>query len=215
MSDPTPAAPEPAPDAADAAPRSPRRLLWLVVGAVVVVAVTVFLAIGLMADDVDTGVSDALAEGERPDAPAFTLPLLQPGPGVEGPVGRQVSLADLKGSVVVINMWASWCDPCRTEAPLIEALGNRLRSKGVIVLGLNVRNVSDKARAFIREYGLTFPSLRDGNGDVMAAYGATGVPETFVIDRKGRVAVAYRYELGQEQYVQLEQLVNAVAAERP
>jgi cytochrome c biogenesis protein CcmG/thiol:disulfide interchange protein DsbE len=102
------------------------------------------------------------------------------------------SLAAYKGKVVVLNYWASWCEPCRKEAPLLESWQKRLQAKGGTVLGIDVLDVSDDARAFIRRYKLSYPTLRDGDGSSQAALGILAYPESFVIDRQGKIAAARR-----------------------
>jgi cytochrome c biogenesis protein CcmG/thiol:disulfide interchange protein DsbE len=127
-------------------------------------------------------IDDALAQGRRVPAPALTLSPL----AAEAPA----SLSDYRGKVVVLNFWASWCVPCRDESPLLERWHERIRSKGGAVLGVNVLDVRSDARAFVEEYGLTYPMLRDGSSASSDAYGVVGYPETFVIDRRGRIAAA-------------------------
>jgi len=157
-----------------------------------VALVAVLLIVGLANRGVSTAIDDAIARGERAEAPDFTLPLLVAGAPFAGGEGDQVSLSELRGRPVVLNVWASWCDPCKEEAPIIRGIAQDYRRRGVAVVGLNVRDLSSKGREFARDYGLSFPSVRDGEGDVQNRYGATGVPETFVIDRDGRVALAVR-----------------------
>jgi cytochrome c biogenesis protein CcmG/thiol:disulfide interchange protein DsbE len=125
-------------------------------------------------------IDNALAEGRRLRAPALTLPPLV----AEAPT----SLSDYLGQVVVLNFWASWCVPCRDESPLLQRWHERIRSKGGTVLGVNVLDVRSDARAFVKDYGLTYPMLRDGSSDSSEAFGVVGYPETFVIDRRGRIA---------------------------
>lgn len=202
----------PAPAEGAAAPRS-RRTLWAVLAALAVAAVTVFLIIGLMNQNVDQHIDDALAKGERPEAPAFTLPLLSPGGPVKGDEGTPVSLSDLRGKVVILNLWASWCGPCENEVPYLQAMSDRLAPKGVVVLGVDVQDQTVDARKFIKDNGMTFPSVRDGEDDVRNAYAATGVPETFVIDRDGRIAMSYRHEMGAEQARVIEDTAATLATE--
>jgi cytochrome c biogenesis protein CcmG/thiol:disulfide interchange protein DsbE len=109
--------------------------------------------------------------------------------------GGKSSLAAYKGKVVLLNYWASWCEPCRQEAPLLQRWQSRLEKGGATVLGIDVLDVSGDARAFARKYGLTYPILRDGNGNSQTAYGILAYPETFVIGRNGRVAAAVRGEV--------------------
>ena len=149
------------------------------------VALLALLAYGLAASQPDSGMDEAVARGERPPAPALRLPKL------EGDATG--SLADHRGKVVVLNYWASWCDPCRSESPLLERWHKRMSRDGEgTVLGVDVLDVDSDARDFIREYGLTYPMLRDKEGATQSDYGVIGYPETFVIDRRGRVAALRR-----------------------
>ncbi|MEW6581173.1 MAG: TlpA disulfide reductase family protein [Actinomycetota bacterium] len=164
------------------------RLVAGVAVAVAVALLVVLLVVGLANRGTDTDIADAVALGERPPAPALTLPVLHAGGGV-GPVGRDVALADLRGRPVLVNVWASWCTPCRDEAPVLERLWRDVKGGGALVLGIDIQDVSDDARGFIREFRLTYPSLRDGNGSrTTRGFETTGVPETFLIDRDGNIA---------------------------
>jgi cytochrome c biogenesis protein CcmG/thiol:disulfide interchange protein DsbE len=165
----------------------PRRI-GLIVGAVVTALIIVLLVVGLMNSGASTTIDDALESGARPPAPDLTLPVLVSGAGLP-PAGQDASLSDLKGKVVLLNLWASWCGPCKEEAPVLEDIWQRYGDRGVTVLGIDIQDLSSDARAFIKEYGLTYPSLRDGTDDSKSALEATGVPETFLIDRKGRIAL--------------------------
>lgn len=165
-----------------------RRLIGLIVGAVATALVVVLLVVGLMNRGQSTTIDDALAAGSRPPAPDITLPVLVSGPGLP-PVGQNASLSDLRGKVVLLNLWASWCGPCMDEAPVLERIWNRYKDRGVVVLGIDIQDLTADALAFIEEYGLTYPSLRDGSDDSKTALEATGVPETYLIDRKGRIAL--------------------------
>jgi len=102
------------------------------------------------------------------------------------------ALADYRGKVVVLNFWASWCGPCKVESPLLQRWHERLVKRGGLVLGVDVQDISDDARAFVDEYGLTYPMLRDGPGDLRDDFGILGLPESFVIDRRGRIAAVVR-----------------------
>ena len=151
---------------------------------VAVLALVGLLAYGLASNEPDSRIDEAVARGEREPAPALTLPKL------EG--GGEESLEDYRGHVVVLNYWASWCEPCRAESPLLQRFHERIAKRGATVLGVDVQDVSTDALAFTKEYGLTYPMLRDGDGDTRDEFGIIGLPETFVIDRRGRIAAVAR-----------------------
>ncbi len=156
-----------------------------IVAIVCAVALIALLGYGLGSKRPDRGIEQALARGETVKAPAFELPALGG--------GSRTSLVDLRGKVVVLNLWASWCEPCRAESPLLERWHRRISAGGAAtVLGVDVLDVSSDARAFVRKFGLTYPQLRDSDDSVRADYGATGVPETVVIDRRGQIAAVRR-----------------------
>ncbi len=141
-----------------------------------VVALLGLLAYGLSQNEPDSEIEQALDRGERKRAPSFTLDRLSG--------GGEGSLADYRGKVVVLNFWASWCEPCREESPLLDRWHERVSAGGRgTVLGVDVLDVSDDAREFVREYRLGYPMLRDGEGEVLRDYGVVAYPETFVIDR--------------------------------
>ncbi len=99
------------------------------------------------------------------------------------------SLADYRGRWVLVNFWASWCLPCRAESPELEEFQRRHGGPRFTVLGIDTQDLSDDARAFVEKYGLSYPQLRDGNGDIADEYGTTGVPETFLVDPAGKLRV--------------------------
>jgi cytochrome c biogenesis protein CcmG, thiol:disulfide interchange protein DsbE len=150
----------------------------------VVLALVALLAYGLSQNEPDRSVEDALARGELERAPALELPKLSGG-------GRG-SLADYRGDVVVLNFWASWCEPCREESPLLERWQRRMAGKGGTVLGVDVLDVTGDAQDFIDEYGLSYPMLKDKDGDALESFGVVAYPETFVIDRDGRITAVRR-----------------------
>jgi cytochrome c biogenesis protein CcmG/thiol:disulfide interchange protein DsbE len=147
-------------------------------------ALLALLAYGVASQGTDRSIDNALAKGERVHAPTSTLPLL--GAGGEG------SLSDYRGKVVVLNFWASWCPPCTDELPLLERTQRRIEGRGGTVLGVNYKDIPEDAMSFVRRFGLTYPSLRDREGDYAQDYASTGFPETFVVDRRGRIAASRR-----------------------
>ena len=157
---------------------------WSVVVAGGVVALVALLAYGVIAQRPDQSIEETLAAGGRPAAPALELPRLGGG-------GR-AALADYRGRVVVLNYWASWCEPCRTESPLLAAWHRRMEPRGGTVLGVDVLDVTEDALAFARENDLAYPMLRDADGESQARFGVLAYPETFVIDRAGRITAARR-----------------------
>lgn len=134
------------------------------------------LAFGLVAKG---GPSISVGEA-APDAPVERLG-----------GGGEVSLADHRGEWVLLNFWASWCTPCRDEAPAIERFARENRGE-VFVLGMDSRDLSTDAEAFAEEYGLTYELLHDGDGNRMDAYNVKGLPESFLIDPDGKIALIYR-----------------------
>jgi cytochrome c biogenesis protein CcmG/thiol:disulfide interchange protein DsbE len=163
-----------------------RRLLAPIPIAVLgaVVALLALLAYGIAQNEPDRKVDRAVAAGQRDPAPSLRLPRLE-GSG-------QASLADYRGKVVVLNFWASWCVPCRQESPLLQRWHRRMLKRDATVLGVDALDVTGDARAFVREYSLTYPMLRDGGGETRDRFGIAGFPETFVIDRQGRIAAVQR-----------------------
>jgi cytochrome c biogenesis protein CcmG/thiol:disulfide interchange protein DsbE len=105
--------------------------------------------------------------------------------------GPQVTLADLKGKPALINFWASWCEPCREEAPEVAHLSRSLRGRAAVV-GIDYTDQEDGARSFLRKYGWKFPVLSDPDGIYGARYGFSGLPTTIVLDSEGRVAATLR-----------------------
>lgn len=125
----------------------------------------------------------AAARGERPQAPDFRLERLDR----EG----ELTLSSLRGKAVVLNVWASWCIPCKDEAPYLEQVWQQNRNRDVVVVGLDAKDFRSDATRFMKRFGLTFPIVYDGPGDTLGGYGVTGFPETFVLDREGNVVEVF------------------------
>jgi cytochrome c biogenesis protein CcmG, thiol:disulfide interchange protein DsbE len=122
-------------------------------------------------------------DGELPPAPEFTLDRLDE----EG----ELTLSSLRGKAVLVNMWASWCIPCKDEAPYLEQVWRENRDRGLVVVGVDAKDFRSAGRKFVRDHSLTFPIVYDGPGDAIEPWGLTGFPETFVLDRQGRVVRAF------------------------
>ncbi len=161
-----------------------RRLLRVAQGAAVGLVVLLFaLLLWKLVADEGGGIANAAARGERPVAPDFTLERLDE--------DAELSLSSLRGKAVVLNFWASWCKPCKEEAPYLEQLWTENRDRGLVVLGLDAKDFRRDARGFARRFDLTFPLVFDGPGETVPDWGVTGFPETFVVDREGRVLEAF------------------------
>ncbi len=177
------------PEEGSPAPSSPGSKLavrLMIGGAVVLVLAGVYQVIaGRSRDDLSIGVADyrATAVRESSEAPDFTMPDLAS--------GRSISLSDFRGRIVVLNVWASWCLPCREEAPGLQATWQAYRSLGVQFLGSNYADDRYAARAFVDEFGITYPSVFDPSGRLAADYGFFGLPSTFVIDGSQRIRVRF------------------------
>lgn len=148
-----------------------------------VLAVLGLLAFGLLSKgEAKIAVGDPV--------PDRSLPLLN-GDG-------ERSIADYRGDWVLVNLWASWCVPCRQEAPVLDRFARGHREGDVRVLGIDVQDNSDDALAFLREYGVAYPQLRSVGDERSEAFGSTGVPENFLVDPRGRLAWIWRGPVNQE-----------------
>jgi cytochrome c biogenesis protein CcmG, thiol:disulfide interchange protein DsbE len=153
------------------------RLAGQVAAVGVVVALLGLLAWKIAQDESE--VTSQLSRGGTPAAPAFTLERLD-GKG-------DLSLDSLRGKTLVLNFWASWCGPCKDETPLLQEAWGRWRDKGVVFLGIDVKDFRGDAKDFLARYGVTYPNVYDGKGSTVGRYGVTGFPETYFVDADGKV----------------------------
>jgi cytochrome c biogenesis protein CcmG, thiol:disulfide interchange protein DsbE len=158
-------------------------------GAFAIVLVAL-LAYGLSTKSTSRSLDDEVAAGQRPVAPSLSLPLL-------GSATAR-SLVDYRGKVVLLNFWASWCTTCGPETPLLERTQLALQSHHAMVLGITYRDTSGDSLAFMQQHGMTYPSLRDVNGQLAQRYATIALPESFLIDRAGRIVAISRNAIDQQ-----------------
>ena len=124
-------------------------------------------------------------------APDFTL---------KSRSGKNIKLSELRGQVVMIKFWASWCGPCRQEMPLLEGLYNKYKALGFTLLGVNVEQDSSKAKAYLRDISVSFPVLYDVKNTVSKAYNISAMPSTIMVDRDGNLRFLHQgYKPGYEK----------------
>lgn len=148
---------------------------------VAAVAVIVLLVFGVASHNDSSSIDSRVATGRFPVPPndRMALPMLGS--------SKTTTLDSFRGKVVVLNLFASWCDPCKTEAPLLAREQKVLRAHDGTLLGVTYQDSTGAAQAFVRNYHLDYPIVRDVDGNFARAYGVDGVPETFVIGRDGRI----------------------------
>jgi len=166
-----------------------KRRILPVIAALVGAGLVALLIYGVSHQAASRTLDELVATGRYPQAPnaSTRLPVL----GRDG----ESSLASLRGKVVVLNFWASWCQPCEQEAPLLERAQGRLAHMDGTVLGVTYLDATPDSRGFVHHYHLSYPNLRDNTGSFAHSYGTDQLPESFVIDRHGRIVAISRGEI--------------------
>jgi len=175
-----------------------RRRTRLLAGLVAVVAIIVVLLMTGLGKDPSVIASPLVGRA----APNFTLPQLD---------GPPVTLAKLRGQVVVINFWASWCTECQVEQAALDQTWQQFQDSGVVVIGVNFQDTVDAARSYVRTDGVTYPVVEDAGSKTALAYGLRGVPETFVVNRSGRIV---RHVIGPVDATVLASEINSMLGTR-
>ncbi len=152
------------------------------------VALLALLTFGVSTQTDTSSIDAQVASGRFPVAPSANMPL-----PLLGSSGSKKSLADFRGKVVVLNVFASWCPPCASEAPLLSREQRTLVKNGGTMVGVTYLDNSSASEQFARRYHITYPVLRDVSGSFVHSFGTTGVPETFVINRAGRIQALQRF----------------------
>jgi thiol-disulfide isomerase/thioredoxin len=183
-----------------------------------IIATIAALSVAWLAACADTKVTPSSGNGQRYVAGNGTIQVIKPSdrkaaPELTGTTldGGSFSLADLRGSVTVVNVWASWCSPCRAEAPGLQKVSTDLATQGVRFVGIDTRDTNDNAKAFERHFGITYPSIVDQDGALLLRFKETlppqAIPTTLVIDKNGRMAARALKPLTEEQ---LRELIRSV-----
>ena len=190
------------------------------VGVLAAAGLVGLLVYGVAAQAPDGTIDDALSRAEAVDAPGFELEILQRGrlPSAliatfdRASADGRLALSELRGTPVVLNFWASWCEPCRVEAPILERGWRESGRHGVLFLGLDMQDTREDAREFLRTFSISYPNIREAGREISRDYGATGLPETFFISARGRVVA---HVIGALTPTQLRDGVGAARNGRP
>jgi cytochrome c biogenesis protein CcmG, thiol:disulfide interchange protein DsbE len=180
----------------------------LVVPGLVIVAAAALLALlgfGVAHQGSDSSIDAAVRNGHLPMAPSANVAL-----PVLGATGTE-KLANLRGKVVVLNVFASWCDPCKAEAPILEQEQRTLQGQNATILGVTYLDNSSDSEKFVRQQHISYPVVRDVSGNFVRSFGTTGVPETFVINRQGKIAALRRFQIDGKW---LSQTLPAILAQK-
>ncbi len=173
---------------------------WVVVG--IAALLVGLLAYGVASENSKTSVDSELQAGKVPPESTERLEALG--------ATKAGAVADYRGKVVLVNFWASWCDPCTAELPLLQKAQTAIESQGGTVLGINSRDNTEDALKWVRDKKLTYPSLRDGSGDFADEWGVHQMPETYLLGKDGRVRAFLKGPLTQKWIdANVTPLVNA------
>ncbi len=186
---------------------TPPQLVAALAGVAALVALIVVIGLVLRGGSDRSGpgiISIGRATDVRPrPAPDFVLTSFD---------GQRLQLSDYRGRIVVLNFWATWCPPCRIEAPVLQRASERLDAAGVTILGIDVWDDHAAAIGFLKETGVTYPNAEDATRLIPVEYGVTGLPETFVIDRHGVLARRWVGPLTDDE---LDELLAPLLADAP
>lgn len=166
-----------------------RRRAVPAIAVVVAAGLLALLAFGVAHQGTNSSIDASVARGDYPTAPNSDLKL-----PILGASGAE-SLANFRGKVVVLNVFASWCQPCLAEAPILEQEQQRIVKNNATILGVTYLDNSSASETFVQQNHITYPVIRDVNGNLVRGFGTTGVPETFVINRQGKIVALRRYQL--------------------